>query len=154
PQVPRLQLRRWCFPSAAVIAAAVMLRRFLRPFRPYRLLHIGLALAWVLPRYWWLMARERFGMPAAAEAWQRAHTAAARQLRRLALTLEGGLIKAAQVGGARADVLPRPFVDELSQFHDDVPPRPFASLAPVVEAELGTPLDAIFASVDPVPLGA
>jgi ubiquinone biosynthesis protein len=125
-----------------------------RRFRAYRLLRIGLGLAWVLPRYWLLLARERLGRPAAAEAWTAAHRTAARQLRRLALELEGGLIKAAQVGGARADVLPQPFIDELSQFHDDVPPRPFASLAPLIEAELGAPLDAIFADVDPRPLGA
>jgi ubiquinone biosynthesis protein len=126
----------------------------IRRFRAYRLLRIGLGLAWVLPRYWLLLARERFAGPAPAEAWTRTHRTAARQLRRLALELEGGLIKAAQVGGARADVLPRPFIDELSQFHDAVPPRPFASLTPLIEAELGAPLDSVFAHVDPTPLGA
>src|SRR5512139_446414 len=136
---------------ADTLAAA---RRGLRRLRAYRLLRIGLALAWVLPRYWVLMGRERFGAPAAPDAWERAHAAAARQIRRLALALEGGLIKAAQIGGARADILPRPFIDQLSRFHDDVPPRPFATLAPLVEAELGAPLDAVFASVDPEPLGA
>lgn len=125
-----------------------------RRFRAYRVLRIGLGLAWVLPRYWVLMARERFGRPAAADAWTRAHRTAARQLRWLALELEGGLIKAAQVGGARADVLPRPFIEELSQFHDDVPPRPFATLVPLIERELAAPLDTVFVYVDPTPLGA
>ena len=136
---------------ADTLAAA---RRGLRRLRAYRLLRIGLALAWVLPRYWVLMGRERIGAPASADAWERAHAAAARQIRRLALALEGGLIKAAQIGGARADILPRPFIDQLSRFHDDVPPRPFATLAPLLEAELGAPLDAVFAAVDPEPLGA
>jgi ubiquinone biosynthesis protein len=128
--------------------------RALRHLRAYRLLRIGLALAGVLPRYWLLLARERVRKPAPPEAWTRAHQAAARALRRLALTLEGGLIKAAQVGGARADVLPRPFIDELSQFHDDVPPRPLTALLPMVETELGVPIDTIFARIDPTPLGA
>jgi len=109
----------------------------------------------VLPRYWMLMARELLlGRPATQRAWDRAHEVAAEQIRRLALSLEGGLIKAAQIGGARADILPRPFIDKLSQFHDDVPPRPFEALVPVVEAELGAPIGEVFASVDRQPLGA
>jgi ubiquinone biosynthesis protein len=126
----------------------------LRHLRPYRVLRIALAVAGVLPRYWLLLARERLGRRAPPAAWDRAHAAAARQIRRLALALEGGLIKAAQIGGARADLLPKPFIDELSQFHDDVPPRSFATLAPMVEAEIGAPLAAVFASVDARPLGA
>jgi len=122
--------------------------------RAYRVLRIGLALAWVLPRYWILMARGVLGRPASQESWNRAHEAAAEQMRRLAIALEGGLIKAAQIGGARADVLPRPFIEKLGQFHDDVPARPFETLVPVIEAELGAPVDEIFASIDRQPLGA
>lgn len=128
--------------------------RRLRPWPAWRLLRIGLALAWVLPRYWLLLARERLGRPAPAEAWERAHAVAARQIHRLALALEGGLIKAAQIGGARADLLPRPFIDELGRFHDDVPPRPFAALVPLIEAELGAPIATCFAQVDERALGA
>lgn len=126
----------------------------LKRFRAYRVFRIGLALAWVLPRYWILMARGMLGRPASQASWDRAHEAAAEQIRRLALALEGGLIKAAQIGGARADVLPRPFIDKLSQFHDDVPPRTFEELAPVIEAELGGRIEDVFASVDRKPLGA
>lgn len=127
----------------------------LRRVRAYRVLRIGLALAWVLPRYWLLMARELLlRRPASQRAWDRTHEIAAEQIRRLALSLEGGLIKAAQIGGARSDVFPRPFIDKLSQFHDAVPPRPFEALVPVVEAELAAPIDEIFASVERRPLGA
>lgn len=127
-----------------------MLKR--RPF--YRVLRIAIATLRVLPRYWVLMLREYVGRPAGQGAWERAHDAAAEQIRRLALALEGGLIKAAQIGGARADLLPKPFIDKLSRFHDDVPPRPWTALAPLVEEQLGMPLAAVFASVDPRPLGA
>lgn len=126
----------------------------LKRVRAYRVLRIGLALAWALPRYWILMARGLLGRPASPQAWNRAHEAAAEQIRRLAIALEGGLIKAAQIGGARADVLPRPFIDKLSQFHDNVPARPFETLAPVIEAELGAPVEEIFASVDRQALGS
>ncbi len=141
-------------PTASAAETTARAPEPLRRLRVYRVLRIGLALAQVLPRYWLLMARERFGSAVAPGAWDRAHTAAALQIRHLALALEGGLIKAAQIGGARADLLPKPFIDHLSRFHDDVPPRPLASLVPFVEAELGAPLDTIFASVDPHPLGA
>ena len=85
----------------------------LKRFRVYRVLRIGLALALVLPRYWLLLLRGVLGRPASRQSWDRAHEAAAEQIRRLAIALEGGLIKAAQIGGARADVLPRPFIDKL-----------------------------------------
>ena len=121
----------------------------------YRILRISLAVAWVLPRYWILAAREyASGRSLPQAAWDRAHAAAAEQIHRLALALEGGLIKAAQIGGARADLLPRPFIDRLSRFHDDVPPRPWESLAPAVEQALGAPIAEIFAAVDQQALGA
>ena len=127
----------------------------MKHLRAYRVLRVGLALARSLPRYWVLMARAALPGPSPSrESWNRAHEAAAEQLRRLALALEGGLIKAAQIAGARADFLPKPFIDKLSQFHDDVPPRPFEQLSPLVETELGAPLDEIFASVDRKALGA
>ena len=68
----------------------------LKRFRVYRVLRIGLALALVLPRYWLLLLRGVLGRPASRQSWDRAHEAAAEQIRRLAIALEGGLIKAAQ----------------------------------------------------------
>jgi len=121
----------------------------IRHRRVYRVLRIGLALARVLPRYWWLLARHRLGRRPPTDAdWTRAHAAAAREIRRVALALAGATTKVAQVAGARADVLPAPFIDELSRFHDAVPPRPFDDLVPVIEADLGRSLDAVFARVE------
>lgn len=127
----------------------------MKTWRPYRALRIGATVARVLPRYWALLARDHFSIrPPTTEEWNRAHGAAAEALRSLALSLEGGLIKLAQIAGARADVLPRAFTERLSEFYDAVPPRPFEELRPLVEAELGAPLEDIFASVEPTPLGA
>jgi hypothetical protein len=67
------------------------------------------------------MARERFGLAVPQEAWDRAHTAAALQIRHLALRSRRP-DQAAQIGGSRADLLPKTFIDHLSRFHDDVPP--------------------------------
>jgi len=129
--------------------------RALRPYRAARVARVGVALARALPRYLVLLARERSGRAAVpAEPWDRAHAAAAREMSRLAIDLAGAFTKAAQIWGARADVFPAPFIDELSRFHDAVPPRPFESLRPVVERELGGSLDARFAWIDPEPLAA
>lgn len=122
----------------------------LKRYRPYRALRVALAVARVLPRYLWLLARR----DAPQAAWDRAHLAAAKQIRAVALALEGAFVKGAQIGGARADVLPEPFIDVLSQFHDAVPPRPFETLRPIVERDLGRSLDAAFAKVDTRALAA
>lgn len=127
----------------------------IRHRRPYRVARVGVALARALPRYLLLLARERWTRAGVSPAaWERAHAAAAREARRLALALAGAFTKAAQIGGARADVLPRAFIDELSRFHDAVPPRPFEALRPVLERDLGRPLGEAFAWVDPQPLAA
>jgi ubiquinone biosynthesis protein len=109
----------------------------------------------VVPRYWLLLARDRAGRRPTTDAdWQRAHRAAAREIKQLALSLAGAFTKAAQILGARADVFPKPFIEELSQFHDAVPPRPFETLAPLIERDLGRPLAEVFASVDREALAA
>lgn len=123
--------------------------------RPIRALRVAWALTRVLPRYLILLARESLPRWRGSDAaWHRAHCAAAREIRSVALTLAGAFTKAAQIGGARADFLPAPFIDELSQFHDAVPPRPFETLAPIVERDLGGPLEAVFASIDREALAA
>ena len=121
----------------------------MKQFRVYRVLRVAAAVVWVLPRYLLLIRRD--GSPGRApsdEAWHRAHVAAARQIRSLALALEGAFTKAAQIGGARADVLPQPFIDELSLFHDAVPPRPFELLRPIVERDLGRKIESVFSTIE------
>jgi ubiquinone biosynthesis protein len=127
----------------------------IRHLRAVRVARVVLAVARVLPRYLLLLARERSDRFRPSEAaWTRAHAAAAREVKRVALALAGAFTKAAQVLGARADFLPAPFIDELSQFHDAVPPRPFATLAPLVVRDLGRPLDRVFARIEPEALAA
>jgi ubiquinone biosynthesis protein len=118
-------------------------------------LRVALGVSRVLPRYLVLLARDRSGRFRTSGAdWQRAHGAAAREVKRIALSLAGAFTKAAQILGARADFLPAPFIEELSQFHDAVPPRPFEALAPLVERDLGRPLGEVFASIEREALAA
>ena len=127
----------------------------IRHLRLVRLLRVWLALARVLPRYALLLARNRYGLwPTTDANWQHVHRVAAREIKQVALTLAGAFTKAAQILGARADIFPAPFIEELSQFHDAVPPRRFETLAPLVLRDLGRPLSEVFASIDPEALAA
>src|SRR5262249_18964227 len=82
------------------------------------------------------------------------HQRNADQIYRTATHLRGLLLKVCQVVGTRSDVFPPEYVRTLSRAQDRVPPRPFAEIRGVVEAELGKPLDAVFATFDPEPLAA
>ena len=116
--------------------------------RAYRLLRVAIALARVFPPYVWLVVRGRWLSPGSQAAWDRAHARAANALRGLALSLAGAFTKAAQIGGARADVLPAAFIDRLSQFHDAVPPRDFETLRAIVERAIEAEVGEVFAKFD------
>ncbi|ABK78131.1 unusual protein kinase [Cenarchaeum symbiosum A] len=52
-------------------------------------------------------------------------------------------IKLGQWLSSRADILPQPYMEELSKLQDSVPPAPFEEVRPVIEGDLG-PLDRAF----------
>ena len=63
-------------------------------------------------------------------------------------------IKLGQVLSLRADLLPPDFVRELALLQDRVPGGTFEQARSVMEAELGQPVQRLFARVDPVPLAS
>ena len=86
-------------------------------------------------------------------------SAAAR--RRLAKSLRESLdeagvtfVKLGQVLSTRAELLPVEFVEELTALQDQAAPVPWESVATVLRAELGRPIDEAFAEFDPEPLAA
>ena len=78
----------------------------------------------------------------------------ARDYRALAVELGGVLIKLGQYLSTRVDVLPVEVIRELAGLQDQVPAVPFASIAARIEADFRRPADQVFASIDPVPVGA
>jgi ubiquinone biosynthesis protein len=108
------------------------------------LLASAVALAVWLREAWRLRADGRSGL---VRAFGRAHVA-------LCHRLGATFIKVGQIASTRADLLPPELVDELSTLRDRVPPFPFEAARSVIETSLGRPLDAIFASFDPVPVAA
>lgn len=63
-------------------------------------------------------------------------------------------VKLGQVLSTRPDLLPPPYIAELSKLQDTVPPAPWDAVRAQMEAELGAPPEEIFASLDPEPLAA
>jgi predicted unusual protein kinase regulating ubiquinone biosynthesis (AarF/ABC1/UbiB family) len=94
------------------------------------------------------------GTSSRKDYWDRQHHRSARLIRNTAVRLEGLLIKACQFAGSRADILPADYVEILSELHDRVPPRPFSTIGPWIEDQLGRSLDSCFAYIDPHPIAA
>jgi ubiquinone biosynthesis protein len=76
---------------------------------------------------------------------------------RLRLTLEevGGMfVKFGQIASTRSDLLSEGVIDELSHLRSDVRPIPADQVRPLVEAELGRPVEEVFATFEFEPLAA
>jgi len=84
----------------------------------------------------------------------RRRAASARRLARVLGELKGPFAKAGQFAALRLDVLGPEVRAAFATLQDRVPPRPFREIAATVEAELGAPLDALFAEFETAPLGA
>ena len=96
----------------------------------------------------WVRLRRR---PAPDEALPRA---AGQALVGLCARLGATFIKIGQIASTRADLLPRPLVDELTALQDRVPPFSFDVVRRTVEAELGAPLETIYTRFEPEPVAA
>ncbi len=121
-----------------------------RGYRAARIAWVAVSvyLRYKLPRWWdRLLRREPRDLT-------EVHQRNAEQIFRTAVRLKGLLIKMCQVIGTRSDVFPPPYLKTLSKAHDRLPPRPFDSIRPVIEEDLGKPLDAVFSEFDEVPVAA
>ncbi|MFN5781051.1 MAG: 2-polyprenylphenol 6-hydroxylase, partial [Novosphingobium sp.] len=63
-------------------------------------------------------------------------------------------IKLGQTLATRPDLVGEEAAHNLLSLQDSLPPVPFAAIRAEIEASFGKPLDALFASIDPVPVGA
>jgi predicted unusual protein kinase regulating ubiquinone biosynthesis (AarF/ABC1/UbiB family) len=82
------------------------------------------------------------------------HARSARRARRLCERLRGGVLKLGQFASTRMDLLPEPWLAELSRLQDRVPPLPASVVAGRLAAELGPDWGGRFASFEPTPLAA
>src|SRR5262249_32158222 len=75
-------------------------------------------------------------------------------LARAFTSLGPSFIKLGQMLSTRADLVGAAIAADLSELQDRLPPFPGAEARAIVEAELGAPLDQIFASFDEAPVSA
>lgn len=78
----------------------------------------------------------------------------ARRFHALAIDLGGLMIKVGQFMSSRLDVLPPEITKELEGLQDEVPAVPLPGIRSVAEAELGAPLERVYADFEPVPVAA
>jgi predicted unusual protein kinase regulating ubiquinone biosynthesis (AarF/ABC1/UbiB family) len=93
-----------------------------------------------------------FGRPARRD--EAHHRRRAERLTRTLAELGPTFIKLAQVFGARADIMPEPYLGAIAQLTDQVPPLPSGVAEQVIAGELGAPAERIFARFDSTPLAA
>ncbi|MBA55936.1 MAG: ABC transporter [Pseudomonadales bacterium] len=87
-------------------------------------------------------------------ALSRLHRKNARLFRDVSLSQGGAFLKVGQLLSARADILPKPWVEELRVLQDQASPVDFEDVRQVIETELGDTLDNLFAEFNPEPIAA
>ncbi|HET8877891.1 MAG TPA: AarF/UbiB family protein [Arthrobacter sp.] len=112
--------------------------------------------AWHLAVTWWYeLLLPRLGLGGIAERTRaRRMLLFAQRFRTLAVELGGLMIKVGQFLSSRLDVLPPEITKELEGLQDEVPPVPFPAIRALAEAELGAPLERLFAFVEEAPIAA
>jgi ubiquinone biosynthesis protein len=113
--------------------------------RLYRNGRIGWTALCVWLRYktpqWWDRLRRR---DPALRDMKAIHQRNADQIFNAAVSMRGMLVKMCQVVGTRSDMFPPQYVKTLSQCHDRLPPRDFATVKQVIEEDFGRPLEEVF----------
>jgi len=118
--------------------------------RILRFASIYIAQAW-----WYELVLPRIGLAGlAARGRARRLTRIAQRFHVLAVDLGGLMIKVGQFLSSRLDILPPEITSELAGLQDEVPAVPFPAIKALAEAELGAPLDRVFAWFDEVPVAA
>ncbi|MFC1463220.1 MAG: ABC1 kinase family protein [Candidatus Brachytrichaceae bacterium NZ_4S206] len=104
---------------------------------------------------WWeLILAKIIGQARVAQGRMDRFLKLARDFRNLAVELGGVWIKLGQFLSSRVDLLPPQIIAELSGLQDAVSPAPASAMLPVIERELGRPIEAIFEEFDPIPVAA
>lgn len=120
-----------------------------------RLTSTSAALSLVAGSYRLHVTKSAFLTRAAAErSLEKLHRKNAERMRLVAEQHGGALLKVGQLLSARADVLPKAYVEELSVLQDKAPRVPVEQARELLEEELGAPIEQLFASFDDEPIAA
>lgn len=104
---------------------------------------------------WWELLLVRFiGRERVERSRMSRFVKLARAFRALAVDLGGVWIKLGQFLSSRVDLIPQPVIAELSGLQDAVPAEPYETIAAIIEADLGRPVDAVFDDFEREPVAA
>jgi predicted unusual protein kinase regulating ubiquinone biosynthesis (AarF/ABC1/UbiB family) len=98
---------------------------------------------------WVGLKRRRLALPPGERQHMRAE-----KLRLALEELGPTYVKLGQLLSTRPDLLPLAFTEELSLLQDKVAPLPFEEVKPLLEQELGCPIEEVFEFFDPVPVAS
>ena len=109
----------------------------------------------VIGSYLWL----HYGGRLLGEAWHKerlrdVHQRNAALVNATIIELQGLFIKVGQLLSIMSNFLPEEFRAELEGLQDQVPPRPFSEIQERIVADLGSPVEDVFAEFDHVPLAS
>jgi len=130
---------------AAERAEAPVLTRRRRLPPGVRVVRVGAVLGAAVAR-WALVERRRTR--------EQSRSGLSRRLRRAFERLGPSYIKLGQILSSGEGLFPEELVEEFRLLRDRVPAESFVVVRRIIEEDLGRPLDALFAAVDPVPLAA
>ena len=82
------------------------------------------------------------------------HQRRADRLVTLIAALGPTFVKLAQVIGARADLVPEPYLSSLGRLHDQVPPVPYDEIERTIGESYGAPVETLFDRFDRAPIAA
>ncbi len=106
--------------------------------RVQRFFLVGWAFLMVYLTYKRIQRNKKLAPAERERRYKRAHRQNAERIYRLAIRMEGLMIKTCQFISSRADVAPTEYVAVLSRLQDTVPARPFAEVEAQILRELGT----------------
>jgi predicted unusual protein kinase regulating ubiquinone biosynthesis (AarF/ABC1/UbiB family) len=138
PPRPHPAAARWRWGSRSRVLRTLEILVRLLPF----------VVAFLRDRRRWILFGRRRRLP------MDTHRARARRIVDTVAALGPTFIKLVQVFSSRADIIPEPYLSELSRLHDAVAPVPFEQIEAVIREEMDRPSADVFDGIDPQPIAA
>ena len=114
-----------------------------------RMIPMAFTVIWIWLGWRWLrIKRKLFGDKRMEKSTHEFHKNSALSVVRQAIRQQGLIIKTCQFLGSRADVLMDEYITVLSLVHDQVPPRSWQEMQPIIEGELGGEVEKFFMEFD------
>lgn len=103
---------------------------------------LSMALIIFVQIYWYKLTKK------SEKQWELLWQKIGERFRKTLFELEGLLIKIGQMLSIRADLLPRPFIEQIQDLTDNVPPSDWKEIQQILEKEWGTDIHKYFHSIE------